>query len=107
MKKTVSIIIFIASSLIVFLSVIYCFYGIYDIKRIFVELENNPSASGIDYWGIGWGYGFNLFAYSALGLILSSINIKLLQKKALRNISIAETVLSVLLVIASICMFCI
>ena len=76
-----------------------------DIIRIQNELANAPGASGIDYWGIGWGYGISLFAVSILGLILSWVSKKLLQQKILRNISVIAIVVFVLLIIASLFMF--
>lgn len=68
---------------------------------IFYEL----SASGIDFMGIGWGYGIILFVLSTLGLILSAVNIKLLSKKALRYTAVAEVVISSILVIVSFFIF--
>lgn len=105
MKKTISTILLTLSFLIVALSIACCIYGIYDINRTLDSLANNPSASGIDYLGIGWGYGIVLFALSALGLILSSVNVKLLQQKALRYMSVAEIVVSALLMITSFFLF--
>lgn len=105
MKKTISTILLILSLLIGVLLIACCLYGFYDINRTLNELANDPSGSGIDYFGIGWGYGIILFALSVPELILSAVNMKLLQQKALRYISAAGIVISGLLMIASIYLF--
>lgn len=105
MRKTVSMILLVLSLLIVILAVAGSVYAIYDINRISNDLANNPSASGIDYFGIGWGYGIILFLLSAFGLILTAVNIKLLSAKALRNIAIAEVAVLAILIIVSVCIF--
>lgn len=105
MRKTISIILLALSLLVVTLSAAGTIYAIYDINRITNDLANDPSASGIDYLGIGWGYGIILCAISAVGLILSAINIKLLQRKTLRYAAIAEGVVSAVLIITSIFLF--
>lgn len=105
MKKTLSMTVFILSLLTVALSSAYCIYGIYDIGRSMDELANDPSASGIDYMGIGWGYSISLSALSAFGLILSAVSIKLSQRKALRYTSVAWTVVSAILMIISVFLF--
>jgi hypothetical protein len=76
-----------------------------DINRILNELVNNPSASGIDYFGIGWGYGICLFTVSVLGFILSAISKKLLQQKSLGYVCIIAMVIFALLLITSIFFF--
>lgn len=97
MKKVTSIILFALSLLFVALSVAGTIYAIYDIVRISNDLANNPSSSGIDFMGIGWGYGIVLFVMSIFGLTLSAVNIKLLSKKALRYIAVAEVAVSAVL----------
>ena len=71
MKKVTSTILLVLSLLYVVLSVAGTFYAIYDIDRISNDLAHNPSTSGIDFMGIGWGYGIVLFVLSAIGLILT------------------------------------
>lgn len=105
MKKVTSIILFVLSLLFVALSVAGTIYAIYDIVRISNDLANNPSSSGIDFMGIGWGYGIVLFVMSIFGLTLSAVNIKLLSKKALRYIAVAEVAVSAVLIIVSVCIF--
>lgn len=105
MKKTLSMTVFILSLLAVALSAACCIYGIYDIGRSMDELANDPSASGIDYMGIGWGYGISLFALSAFGLILSAVSIKLSPRKTLQCTSVAWTVVSAVLMIISVFLF--
>lgn len=105
MKKVTSTILFVLSLLFVVLSVAGTIYAIYDIDRISNDLANDPSASGIDFMGIGWGYGIVLFTLSVLGLMLSAVNIKLLAKKALRYIAIAEVAVSAVLIIISVFVF--
>ena len=105
MKRMLSIILLAASCLILIVSIAFCCYGVYDINRTLNELANNPSASGIDYFGVGWGYGICLFAASTLGLILSGISKKLLQQRILQYISIAAMVIFALLLITSFFLF--
>ncbi|MBR3978939.1 MAG: hypothetical protein IKJ94_04880 [Oscillospiraceae bacterium] len=106
MKRILSMILLVASCLVLIVSIIFCVYSIADINRILNELANDPSASGIDYFGIGWGYGICLFAVSVLGFILSWISKKLLQQKILRYITIAAMAVFALLFIISIFTFC-
>lgn len=105
MKKVTSTILFVLSLLFAVLSVAGTIYAIYDIDRILNDLANNPSASGIDSMGIGWGYGIVLFALSAIGLALSAVNLKLLSKKVLRYTAVAEVAVSAVLIIISVCIF--
>jgi len=81
MKRTLSIILLIVSCLVLIVSIVFCVYSIVDINRILNKLANDPSASGIDYFGVGWEYGICLFTASFLCLILSGISKKLLQQK--------------------------
>lgn len=76
MKQILSMVLLAASCLVLVLSLFVCVYGIWDINRTLEALANNPSASGLDYFGIGWGYGICLFAVSTVGLILSIISKK-------------------------------
>lgn len=105
MKKITSTSLFVLSLLLVVLSVVCAIYAIYDIDRISNDLANDPSASGIDFMGIGWGYGIILFVLSIFGLILSAVNIKQLSKKALRYTAVAEIAVSAVLIIVSIFIF--
>ena len=105
MKKTTSTILLVLSLLFVVLSVVGTIYAIYDIERITNDLANDTSASGIDFMGIGWGYGIILFVLSIFGLILSAVNIKQLSKKVLRYTAVAEIAVSAVLIIVSIFIF--
>ena len=105
MKKITSTSLFVLSLLLVVLSVVCAIYAIYDIDRISNDLANDPSASGIDFMGIGWGYGIILFVLSIFGLILSAVNIKQLSKKVLRDTAVAEIAVSAVLIIVSIFIF--
>ena len=105
MKKVTSTILFVLSLLFVVLSVAGTIYAIYDIDRILNDLANDPSASGIDFLGIGWGYGIPLFVLSIFGLILSAVNMKLLSKKVLRYTAVAEVAVSAVLIIVSVFIF--
>ena len=104
-KKILSITLLIISSLVLAVSVVFCVYSVIDINRVLNEIANDPSASGIDYFGIGWGYGICLLAVSVLGLILSGISKKLLQQKALGYVTITAMVVFALLLLASIFLF--
>ena len=87
MKKVLSIILPVVMTLFFIASLYVCIYSIYDINRVLDELANNPAKSGIDRFGIGWGYGICLFAISIIGLIVSVINKKVQQLQVLKNIS--------------------
>lgn len=106
MKRILAMILFVVSCLVLIASIAFFVYGVVDINRILNELSNNPSASGIDYLGIGWAYGIGLFVVSILGLIMSGISKKMLQKKILQYASIAEMVAFSLLLVTSIFLFC-
>ena len=87
------------------MSIVFCFYSVYDLNRTLEELSNKPGTSGIDYLGIGWGYGIVLFFLSISGLPFSIIATVLLKRQKLRNVSQGATILFVLLITASICLF--
>ena len=106
MKRILSMILLVISCLILVVSIVFCIYSVVDINRIYNELANDPSASGIDYFGIGWGYGICLFAVSILGLIISAISKKMLQQKALGYVCIVAMVVFAFLIITSIFLFC-
>ena len=106
MKRILAMILFVVSCLVLIASIAFFVYGVVDMNRILNELSNNPSASGIDYLGIGWAYGIGLFVVSILGLIMSGISKKMLQKKILQYASIVEMVAFSLLLVTSIFLFC-
>ena len=106
MKRILAMILFVVSCLVLIASIAFFVYGVVDINRILNELSHNPSASGIDYLGIGWAYGIGLFVVSILGLIMSGISKKMLQKKILQYASIVEMVAFSLLLVTSIFLFC-
>ena len=106
MKRILAMILFVVSCLVLIASIAFFVYGVVDINHILNELSNNPSASGIDYLGIGWAYGIGLFVVSILGLIMSGISKKMLQKKILQYASIVEMVAFSLLLVTSIFLFC-
>lgn len=105
MKKIMSMILLTASCLVLILSLYICIYGIYDINRTLGELANDPSASGVDYWGIGWGYGIILFATSTLGFLLSVISKRMQQTKILQYVSLTAIIIFSLLVVVAIFIF--
>ena len=105
MKRTLSIILFTLSCLVLIVAIAFCIYSIYDINRVLNELANTPGASGIDYMGIGWGYGLALFATSAFGLILSVISKKILHKKELEYLTIVAMIIFALLLTTSLFLF--
>lgn len=106
MKRKMSIIFFILSCLTLIASISFCLYSFYDLSRIANELANNSSASGIDYFGNGWGYGIVLFFMSSFGLIVSTISSKLLKnKRTPKYVSVASIIIFVLLLITSIAIF--
>ena len=106
MKRLLSISLIVVLCLVLITSVAFFVYSIVDINRIMNELSNDPSASGIDYFGVGWEYGIGSFALSVFGLILSVISKKLLKQKNLQYISIIGIVGFVILLIASFFLFC-
>ena len=105
MKKKTGIVLLIASYLVLFVSLYMCIFSIYDLHRVLEELAGNPGAGGMDYWGLGWGYGMSLFAASTVGLVLSLISKKLLESGMPRNFSRAATGLFLLLDVAAVILF--
>lgn len=105
MKKALSIVLLVAMSLLFIASLCFCIYSFYDINRVLAELANDPSASGIDYFGLGWGYGICLFAISIIGLLVSTINKKVQQKQVLKNISLGAIFVFVLFMVLSVLLF--
>lgn len=105
MKRTLSIVLLIASCLALIGSAIFCIDSICQINRTLHDLANDPSAGGIDYFGVGWSAGVCLFALSVLGLVLSEIAMKQLRQGVLRSVSLAVTVGFALLTLASIFLF--
>ena len=105
MKKALSIVLFVAMSLLFIASLCFCLYSFYDINRVLAEFANDPSASGIDYFGLGWGYGICLFAISIIGLLVSTINKKVQQKQVLKNISLGAIFVFVLFMVLSVLLF--
>lgn len=106
MKKFLSIALLVAMSLLFIVSLSFCIYSFYDLNRVLGELANDPSASGIDYFGLGWGYGICLFALSIIGLIISVINKKVQQLQVLENISLGAILAFVLFMVLSVLLFC-
>ena len=106
MKKIISVILFILSCLTLIASISFCLYSLYDLNRIANELANNPSTSGIDYLGNGWGYGIVLFFMSSFGLIVSIISGKLFKyKRTPKYIFVVSIIIFVLLLMTSIAIF--
>ena len=104
-KKILSITLLIISSLVLAVSVVFCVYSVIDINSILNKLANDPSASGIDYFGVGWVYGICLLALSVFGLFLSIISKKILHRKVLQYFSVIEIIVFMLLLITSIFLF--
>ncbi len=105
MKMAVSIALFSVSCVVFLLSVLFCIYSFVDIHSILQALSADPSASGIDYFGIGWGYGICLFAAASVGLILSLISKQKLQGRILQRICLVCTAGSALLLAVSLVLF--
>lgn len=105
MKKTISLFVFVLSVIALLLTISCSVYGIIDIHRTLNALAADPAASGADYFGVGWGYGIETFLLSAVGLILSIINIKIAKQKWIRRGSIAAVAVFALLVITAVLMF--
>jgi len=105
MKKVLSIILFIMSCIICVSSVGFYIYSINDIERTYYELANTPGVSGIDYWGIGWGYGGILFMASAIGAVFSGVSAKISQPKVQRYGSLILVAMFGVLMLLAICLF--
>ena len=105
MKRVLSVVLLVAMSLLLIASLYVCIYSFYDLSRAMGELANDPSASGIDYFGLGWGYGICLFALSIIGLIVSVINKKVQQIQVLKNISLGAIFVFALFIVLSVLLF--
>ena len=106
MKRVLSIVLLVAMGLLFIASLCFCIYSFYDLNRVLAELANDPSASGIDYFGLGWGYGIYLFAISITGLIVSIINKRVQQIQVVKNISLCAIFAFVLFIVLSVLLFC-
>ncbi len=102
MKKTGSMVLLVVSCLLLAVSLVLCVYSVYDINCKMDELANNPSVSGIDYLGLGWGYGTVLFIPSVLGLILSCITKKVQQQSVCKSIAFFTIIAFLALIVASV-----
>jgi hypothetical protein len=105
MKKALSYVLLIAMSMLLVASLCMCIYSFYDLNCVLNELAKDTNASGIDYFGIGWGYGICLFAISMVGLIVSIISKKIQQQRILKKFSLGAMVVFVLLIVVSVFLF--
>ena len=105
MRKRIPIILSAISYLILIAAVLFCICSIIDSIRITSELTVDPGASGMDYFGIGWGYGIGLFTLSVFGLIFAGISMHGLRQKFLRWVTGIAILIFVLLLITSIFLF--
>ena len=105
MKRVLSTVLLVAMGLLFIASLCFCIYSFYDLNRVLAELANDPSASGIDYFGIGWGYGICLSAISIFGIIVSYINKKVQQIQVLENISLGAIFIFALFIVLSVLLF--
>lgn len=105
MRKAISLFLFILSVLALVSAISCSVYGIIDIHRTLSELAADPTASGVEYFGIGWEYGIGTFLPSAIGLILSVINRKIAKQKWIRYGSIIAVIAFSLLVLLAVFMF--
>ena len=103
--KKLSAVLFAALCIILVISLCICIYGVWDIICAAGDLANDPSASGIDYMGLGWGTAIALMVSSALGLILSCISRKMQRDKRLRSVSLTSIVIFALLIVVSVLLF--
>ena len=104
MRRVVAWVFLALLCLVLVLSVAFLIYSIFDIPRVKGELARDPSASGIDYWGIGWGYGIGLFCLSLFGLTLGIINLHLQKRELLQYGCVVSVILFGMLMAASFCL---
>ena len=105
MKKVLSVVLMVAMSLLLIGSVCFCIYSVNDLERLQQEMAKDPSVSGIDFLGLGWGYALILDAISFLGLIISIINTKVQEKPVLKIISDSASFVFVIIMVMSVCLF--
>lgn len=72
-RKVASIILLVLAALTLIFNIAFCVYGIYDTLREMKVISETPGSSGVDYWGLGWGYAYFSFFISLFGLIVSVI----------------------------------
>lgn len=105
MKRFLSGLLLAATCVLLVGAVLIGVYGIVDTERTLAALANDPAASGMDFMGVGWGYGICLFAVSALGAAVSLVSAKLQQRKIRRTASQTAAALFFLLLAVSVCLF--
>ncbi|MBQ6818155.1 MAG: hypothetical protein IJP35_00925 [Clostridia bacterium] len=101
MKKALSIILLTVMGLLLMASLCLCIGFACEWTR----LTNDPGASGLDYFGVGWGYGIVLFVVSVVGIIVAAISRKVQQQRVLKNISLGAVLAFVLLVFVAVGIF--
>lgn len=74
--KTVSLIAFIIALLLLAADIAAAVYGFFDLNSALNILEQSDTASGVDYFGLGWALGAGLFAVSLSGVGFSSFAFK-------------------------------
>lgn len=104
MRRVVAWVFLALLCLVLILSVAFLIYSIFDIPRVKEALARDPSASGIDFWGIGWGYGIGLFCLSLFGLALGIINMNLQKRELLQYGCVVSVILFGMLMAASFCL---
>ncbi len=105
MRKSLSMVVFVGMCLVLLATVLFGIYSVIDIFRILTELANDPTVSGIDYFGLGMWYGLWLFALSFVGLILSVAGRILVQQKRLQLVCNIVMLIFILPMLAAVFVF--
>ena len=101
MKKALSVILLTVMGLLLVASLCLCIGFACELTR----LANDPGASGLDYFGVGWSYGIVLFVVSIVGIIAAVISRKAQEKRVLKNISLGAVFTFVLLAFVAVGIF--
>lgn len=104
MKKKIAVILFVLTCIVFAFDLFCLIYGIVDINNTLDRLKAE-GASGIDYWGLGWGMGISLVAVSVVGLILTLITKKIAEINVLKSILSVLTAVFLLLLAAGFIVF--
>ena len=105
MKKAVSIGLTILGACVLLLDVVFCVYGLIELKMELDRLTATPGTSGIDYFGLGWALGIGLLLLSGAGLLIAAINAKITANRLVKKACFAAIVAFVLLFAIGICVF--
>jgi len=105
MRKKFSIVLLVSSCLIFLIALSFCIYSFIGLSHDLDQLANDHNVSGIDFLGVGWGYGIILFLLSLTGLLFSIVSGITQERKRGKCISSSVGCLFILLLFVAVFLF--